>query len=77
MEQKIDNKKKIMKIVVWVVVILALLGSMHILVNYFDLFEFVRKLHGGQLELRGRVAPTRQENLYQVDSLVGRIRPIK
>lgn len=47
MEQKVDNKKRIMKVVVWAVVIIALLGTMHILVNYFDLFEFLRKLHGG------------------------------
>lgn len=47
MEQRIDNKRRIMKVVVWAVVILTLLGTMHILVNYFDLFEFLRKLHGG------------------------------
>ncbi len=47
MAQKIDTKKKIVKVVVWVVVILALLGTMHILVNYFDIFEFLQKLHGG------------------------------
>ncbi len=47
MEQKVDNKKKIVKIVIWVVVIVALLGTMHILVNTFDVFEFVQKLHGG------------------------------
>mgnify|MGYP000209190421 CR=1 FL=1 len=47
MEQKVDNKKRVMKVVVWAVVILALLGTMHILVNYFDLLEFIRKLHGG------------------------------
>ncbi len=47
MEQKVDNKKSTMKVVVWAVVIIALLGTMHILVNYFDLFEFLRKLHGG------------------------------
>jgi hypothetical protein len=47
MEQKVDNKRKIVKIVIWAVVILALMGTMHILVNYFDLFEFLRKLHGG------------------------------
>lgn len=46
MEQKVDNKKRIMKVVVWGVVILALLGTMHILVNYFDLFGVLRKLHG-------------------------------
>lgn len=47
MEQKADSKKRIMKVVVWVVVILALMLTMHILVNYFDMFEFLRKLHGG------------------------------
>ena len=47
MEQKMGNKKRIMKVAVWAVVILALLGTMHILVNYFDMFEFLRKLHGG------------------------------
>ena len=47
MEQKIDNKKKIVKVVIWIVVVLALLGTMHALVNYFDIFEFLQKLHGG------------------------------
>lgn len=47
MEQKVDNIKKIMKVVIWAVVILALMGTMHILVNYFDMFEFLKKLHGG------------------------------
>ena len=47
MEQKVDNKKRIVKVVIWVVVIAALLGTMHILVNYFDLFTFLQKLHGG------------------------------
>ena len=47
MEQKIDNKKKIMKVVIWVIAIVALLGTMHILVNYFDVFTFLQKLHGG------------------------------
>ena len=47
MEQKVDKKKKITRVVIWVVVILALIGTMHILVNYFDLFTFLQKLHGG------------------------------
>ena len=47
MEQKVDTKKKIAKVIVWAVVILALLGTMHILVNYFDLFTFLQKIHGG------------------------------
>jgi len=47
MEQKVNNKEKIMKVVIWAVVILALMGTMHILVNYYDMFEFLKKLHGG------------------------------
>lgn len=47
MEQKIDVKKKILKVVTWVIVILVLMGTMHILVNTFHLFEFLQKLHGG------------------------------
>jgi hypothetical protein len=47
MERNVDNKKKITRVLIWIVVILALLGTMHILVNYFDLFEFLRALHGG------------------------------
>lgn len=47
MEQKVDNKKRVLKVIVWAFVILALLGTIHILVNYFDMFEFLRKLHGG------------------------------
>lgn len=46
MEQKVDKKKKIVSVVIWAVVILALLGTMHILVNYFDLFVFLQNLHG-------------------------------
>ena len=47
MERNVDNKKKITRVLIWTVVILALLGTMHILVNYFDLFELLRTLHGG------------------------------
>jgi len=47
MEQKVEPKKKFVKAAIWAVAILALLGTMHILVNYFDMFEFLRKLHGG------------------------------
>jgi hypothetical protein len=46
MEQKVETKKKIVKVVIWIVVVLALMGTMHILVNYFDIFEFLKKLHG-------------------------------
>lgn len=47
MENKIENRRKVVKVIIWIVVIIALLGSMHIMVNYFDLFEFVKKMHGG------------------------------
>lgn len=47
MEQKIDNKKKIVKIVIWVVVILALMSTVHIIVNNVDGLEFIKQLHGG------------------------------
>lgn len=47
MEKKIETRKKIVKVAIWVVVIFSLMATTHILINYFDLFEFVRKLHGG------------------------------
>jgi hypothetical protein len=47
MEQKADNKKKIMKIVIWVVVILAIMATLHIAVNNLDALEVIRQLHGG------------------------------
>ena len=47
MEQKIGTKNKLVKVVIWIVVIAGLLFTAHTLVNYFDLFNFVRKLHGG------------------------------
>lgn len=47
MEQKTDNTKKIVRVIIWVVAIAAVLATMHILVNYFDLIEFLQKLHGG------------------------------
>jgi hypothetical protein len=47
MENKIGTRRKVVKVIIWIVVITALLASVHILVNYFDLFEFVKKMHGG------------------------------
>jgi hypothetical protein len=47
MEQKVDNKKTIVKVVIWVVVVAALLGTMHILVNNFHILEFLKAIHGG------------------------------
>jgi flagellar basal body-associated protein FliL len=47
MEQKVDNKKKIIKIAIWVVVIIALMATMHILVNYFNFVDVIKAIHGG------------------------------
>jgi hypothetical protein len=47
MEKKVETRKKVMKIVVWVVVIAGLLLTMHILVNNFQILEALKKLHGG------------------------------
>ena len=47
MEKKTGSMNKFVKAAIWVVVILALMASMHILIHNFELFEFVRKLHGG------------------------------
>ncbi len=47
MEQKVDTRKKVMKVILWVVVIVALLLTAHIVVNNFHALEFIRKLHGG------------------------------
>ena len=40
-------KKNIFRIVIWVVVVIGLLATAHILVNYFDLLEVVKAIHGG------------------------------
>lgn len=47
MEKKVDNKKRILNVVIWVVIIAALMLTMHLLVNNFHLFEFLQKIHGG------------------------------
>ncbi len=49
MELKVNNnkKKQIVKVVIWAVVIVVILATMHLLVNYFDMFAFLQKLHGG------------------------------
>ena len=40
-------KKKVLRVVIWVVVIAGLLLTAHVLVNYFDLPGFLKTLHGG------------------------------
>jgi hypothetical protein len=48
MEKKTENnKKKFVKIAIWVVVIIGLMATMHILVNYFNFVEVIKAIHGG------------------------------
>ena len=47
MEKKVETRKKVTKVLIWVVVIAGLLLTAHVLVNNFDILEVVRKLHGG------------------------------
>jgi len=41
------NRKRIVRIVVAIVIILALMLTMHVLVNNLDMLGFMRRLHGG------------------------------
>ncbi len=41
------NRKRLVRILIVIVMIVALLLTMHILVNNFDLFGALRSLHGG------------------------------
>ncbi len=47
MENKTNSKKKIVNVVIAVVVIAGLLATAHILVNYFNIVEVIRAIHGG------------------------------
>jgi hypothetical protein len=47
MEQKVETRRKILKAVVWIVVILALMWTVHTLVNHTDLLEVLKRMHGG------------------------------
>lgn len=47
MDKKAETRKWVVKAVVWMVVIAAVLLTAHVVVNYFDLLGFLRKLHGG------------------------------
>ena len=47
MEKKVETKKKVVKVVVWIVVFAGLLLTMHILVNNFQILEVLKQLHGG------------------------------
>ena len=41
------NRKRIVRIVIAIVVILALMLTMHVLVNNLDLLGFMHRLHSG------------------------------
>lgn len=50
MEQKIEIRKKFVKVIVWVVVIFAVMATLHITINYLDfpgILGFLKTLHGG------------------------------
>jgi hypothetical protein len=47
MEKKLQTRKKIVNVVIAIVVIAGLMLTMHILVNYFNIVEIARKIHGG------------------------------
>ena len=46
MEQKIQTRRKIIKVVIWIAVILGLMLTAHILVNYFNIVEVLKAIHG-------------------------------
>jgi hypothetical protein len=47
MEKKIETRKKIVKVVVWVVAIAALLLTMHMIVNNLNILDLAKTIHGG------------------------------
>ncbi|MFN8383172.1 MAG: hypothetical protein U0V02_14605 [Anaerolineales bacterium] len=47
MEKKVETRKKIMKIVIWVVVIAALMLTMHMIVNNLNILDLAKTIHGG------------------------------
>jgi len=50
MEKKTETNKKVIKVTVWIIVIIGLMATAHILINYFDFpgfLSFLKALHGG------------------------------
>jgi hypothetical protein len=47
MEQNVKTRSKIWKWLIWIVVILGLMATAHILVNYFNIVEVLKVMHGG------------------------------
>ena len=47
MEKKTETRKNVVKAVLVIVVIAGLMLTAHILVNYFNIVDIVRRIHGG------------------------------
>ncbi len=47
MNRKVELRKKIVNTLILVAVLAGLLLTVHILVNYFNIVEVVKKIHGG------------------------------
>ena len=47
MKKNNETQKKVVKVVIWIVVIAALMLTAHILVNYFDIVGVIKAIHGG------------------------------
>ena len=47
MEKKTETRKNIVKAVIVIVVIAGLMLTAHVLVNYFNIVDIVRRVHGG------------------------------
>ena len=47
MEKKNETRKNVVKAVIVIVVIAGLMLTAHVLVNYFNIVDIVRRVHGG------------------------------
>jgi hypothetical protein len=49
MEKKAENKnrKKFITVAIWILVIAGIMATAHILVNYFNIVEVLKVMHGG------------------------------
>jgi hypothetical protein len=47
MEKKVDSKKKIANIAIVLIVIAGLMLAGHLLVNYFNIADVIKGIHGG------------------------------
>lgn len=47
MEKKVETRKKIVKVALWVVAIAALMLTMHMLINNLNILDLAKTIHGG------------------------------